>query len=135
MRFLRPRRAAVAVPVTVLVLILVVALTGSAAYAVDPLPPDLTGGAGGLAVSTNLLWICIGGALVMLMQGGFALVETGFTRKKNAAHTMGMNVAIFGTAFVAFFVIGYPLMFGGYALPHVFGYDTAVGSGLVGSGN
>jgi hypothetical protein len=66
-RFLRPRPAAVAVLVSVLVLILVVVLTGSAAYAVDPLPPDLTGRAGGLAVSTNLL-ICIGGALVMLMR-------------------------------------------------------------------
>jgi ammonium transporter, Amt family len=135
LRFLRPRRVAAAVLVALAASTVLVVLTGSAAYAVDPLPPDITGGAGGLGVSTNLLWICVGGALVMFMQGGFALVETGFTRKKNAAHTMGMNVAIFGTAFAAFFIIGYPLMFGGYALPHVFGYDTAVGSGLIGSGN
>jgi hypothetical protein len=115
--------------VVALLALLVVLVTGSAAGASDPLPPAINGGAGGLGVSTNLLWICVGGALVMFMQGGFALVETGFTRKKNAAHTMGMNVAIFGTAFAAFFVIGFALMFGGYSLPNLFGYDTAVGSG------
>ena len=131
MRFLRPRRLAV----VALLATLVVIATGSAAFAVDPLPVTVNGGTGGLAVNTNLLFICIGGALVMFMQGGFALVETGFTRKKNAAHTMGMNVAIFGTAFAAFFVVGYALMFGGYSFPNLFGYDTAVGSHLIGSGN
>ncbi|HEY5076426.1 MAG TPA: ammonium transporter [Acidimicrobiia bacterium] len=131
MRFLRPRRLVV----VALFGLLVVVLSASAAGASDPLPPAINGGAGGLGVSTNLLWICVGGALVMFMQGGFALVETGFTRKKNAAHTMGMNVAIFGTAFAAFFVVGYALMFGGYSFPNLFGYDTAVGSGLIGSGN
>ncbi len=104
-------------------------------HAAGPLPPAIDGGAGGLGISTNLLWICVGGALVMFMQGGFALVETGFTRRKNAAHTMGMNVAIFGTAFAAFFVIGYGLMFGGYSFPNLFGYDVRVGSELLGSGN
>lgn len=131
MRVLRPGRLVV----VVLLALVVVVLTGSAASAAEPLPPAINGGAGGLGVSTNLLWICVGGALVMFMQGGFALVETGFTRKKNAAHTMGMNVAIFGTAFAAFFVVGYALMFGGYSFPNLFGYDTAVGSGLVGNGN
>jgi Amt family ammonium transporter len=130
-KFLRPRRFAVVALLTPAVVV----LTASAAGAADPLPPTINGGVGGLGVSTNLLWICVGGALVMLMQGGFALVETGFTRKKNAAHTMGMNVAIFGTAFTAFFVVGYALMFGGYSFPNLFGYDAAVGSGLVGSGN
>jgi ammonium transporter, Amt family len=130
-RVLRPRRLVV----VALLAFLVVLVTGSAAGASDPLPPAVNGGAGGLGVSTNLLWICVGGALVMFMQGGFALVETGFTRKKNAAHTMGMNVAIFGTAFAAFFVVGYALMFGGYSAPGIFGYDTGIGQHLVGSGN
>ncbi len=131
MRFLRPRRLVV----LGLLVLAIVGLSASAAFAVDPQPPDLTGGAGGLAVSTNLLWICVAGALVMFMQGGFALVETGFTRKKNAAHTMGMNVAIFGTAFAAFFVVGYALMFGGYSFPKLFGYDSAIGHPLIGHGN
>jgi ammonia channel protein AmtB len=54
----------------------------------------------------------MGSALVMFTQYGFGLVETGFTRKRNAARTTGINVAIFGTAFAAFFVVGYALMFG-----------------------
>src|SRR5262245_31161998 len=118
-----------------LLALIIVGLAGTAAGAVDPQPPDLVGGAGTVAISLNLLWICVGGALVMLMQAGFALVETGFTRKKNAAHTMGMNVAIFGTAFSAFFVIGFAFMFGGYTFPKLFGFDTAIGDHLVGSGN
>ena len=130
MRFLRPRRWAV----VGLLAVVIVGLWAAAAGA-DTVGPDVPGGVGGLAQDLNLLWVCIGGALVMFMQAGFALVETGFTRKKNAAHTMGMNVAIFGTAFTAFFVVGYALMFGGYSFPHLFGYDTAIGSDLVGSGN
>ena len=38
--------------------------------------------------STNLLWVVIGAALVIFMQAGFAMVETGFCRAKNAAHVV-----------------------------------------------
>src|SRR4051794_32588721 len=69
------------------------------------------------------------------MQAGFALVETGFCRAKHAAHVVSTNFAIFGIGFVAYFCVGYAFMFGGYSLPGVFGYDKAVGSGLIGSGN
>ena len=51
-----------------------------------------------LTESTNLLWVVIGAILVVFMQAGFALVETGFTQKKNAAEVMSMNFAIFGLA-------------------------------------
>ena len=106
----------------------------AATAGVAPIGPDVPDGVGGLAQDVNLLWVCIGAALVMLMQAGFALVETGFTGKKNSAHTMGMKVAIFGPAFAAFFVVGYSLMYRGYSLPQLYGYDSAIGSGLVGSG-
>src|SRR5690348_6958530 len=42
-------------------------------------------------ISINIVWTLITGFLVMFMQAGFALVETGFTQKKNVAHTMAMN--------------------------------------------
>ena len=42
-------------------------------------------------IAINIMWTLITGFLVMFMQAGFALVETGFTQKKNVAHTMGMN--------------------------------------------
>src|SRR5437867_13093199 len=45
--------------------------------------------AGHNRVSLNLMWTLLTGFLVMFMQAGFALAETGFTRAKNVAHTMG----------------------------------------------
>ncbi len=62
--------------------------------------------------SINTSWLMVGGVLVLFMQAGFALVETGFTRAKNAAHTMMMNLVIFALGVVGWFVCGYALMFG-----------------------
>src|SRR5689334_18189737 len=39
-------------------------------------------------IAINLVWLMVGGVLVLFMQAGFALVETGFTQAKNASHTM-----------------------------------------------
>jgi Amt family ammonium transporter len=63
-------------------------------------------------LSINMTWLMVGGVLVLFMQAGFALVETGFTRAKNAAHTMMMNMVIFALGVVGWFVCGYALMFG-----------------------
>ena len=52
------------------------------------------------ATSLNLLWVVIGAVLVIFMQAGFALVETGFCRAKHAAHVVSTNFAIFGLGFV-----------------------------------
>src|SRR6187397_468045 len=68
-----------------------------------------------LATNVNLLWVVIGAVLVIFMQAGFALVETGFCRAKHAAHVVSTNFAIFGLGFVGYFAIGYGLMFGGYS--------------------
>ncbi|MCU1448806.1 MAG: ammonium transporter [Acidimicrobiales bacterium] len=62
--------------------------------------------------SINITWLMLGGILVLFMQAGFALVETGFTRAKNAAHTMMMNMVIFALGVVGWFICGYALMFG-----------------------
>jgi ammonium transporter, Amt family len=88
--------------------------------------------------TTNLLWVIIGAILVIFMQAGFALVETGFCRAKHAAHVVSTNFAIFGLGFISFFVIGFPLMFGGYSylLPgYDYGLDSAMGGALLGSGD
>ena len=61
----------------------------------------------------NMLWVVIGAILVIFMQAGFALVETGFCRAKHAAHVVSTNFAIFGLGFIGFFLIGFPLAFGG----------------------
>jgi Amt family ammonium transporter len=115
-------------------------LTSAPAFAQDE-PPTVDSVQSALTTltqTTNLMWIVIGAALVIFMQAGFALVETGFCRAKHAAHVVSTNFAIFGLGFVAFFLIGYGFMFGGYSyvLPgYDFGYDHAVGDALVGSGN
>jgi ammonium transporter, Amt family len=89
-----------------------------------------------LSESTNLLWVVIGAILVIFMQAGFALVETGFTQKKNAAHVMSSNFAIFGLGFVGFMFVGFPLAFGGFSYPGYFGLDTPMhAEPLIGSGN
>src|SRR5687767_1992400 len=91
-----------------------------------------------LGQQVNLLWIVIGAVLVIFMQAGFALVETGFCRAKHAAHVVSTNFAIFGLGFVGYFLVGYSFMFGGfsYNLPGFdFGYTEALGGPLVGSGN
>ena len=87
-----------------------------------------------LGQQVNLLWIVIGAVLVVFMQAGFALVETGFCRAKHAAHVMSTNFAIFGLGFVAFFFVGYAFMFGGYSYVLEgadFGYTTAIGGPLL----
>jgi Amt family ammonium transporter len=61
----------------------------------------------------NFAWTLIGGFLVMFMMAGFALVETGLTRAKNAAHTMSMNIFVYALGVAAFFVCGFALMCSG----------------------
>ena len=66
------------------------------------------------AVQTNLnvVWTLIAAILVFMMQAGFALVETGFTRAKNAANIMMKNLMDFAAGSLAFYVLGAALMFG-----------------------
>ena len=88
-----------------------------------------------VGIGLNLLWIIVGAVLVIFMQAGFALVETGFCRAKHAAHVVSTNFAIFGLGFCAFFLVGYAFMFGGFSYPGYFGLDKPVGEALIGSGH
>ena len=88
----------------------------------------------GVGLSLNLLWVVLGACMVIFMQAGFALVETGFCRAKHAAHVVSTNFMIFGLGFTAFFLVGYAFMFGGWSYPGYFGYDEPIGSALIGSG-
>ncbi|MEM9445072.1 MAG: ammonium transporter [Verrucomicrobiota bacterium] len=64
-------------------------------------------------LGASWVWVLIAGFMVMLMQAGFALVETGFTRAKNAAHTMMMNLLDYGIGMLVFWAFGFAIMFGG----------------------
>jgi Amt family ammonium transporter len=68
-----------------------------------------------LMASLNLAWVLIAGFLVMFMQAGFAMLETGFTRAKNAVNTMAMNFVIYPIGLIGFWLTGYGLMMGGMA--------------------
>src|SRR6478609_4298642 len=63
--------------------------------------------------SINFVWVLVAGFLVIFMQAGFALVETGLCRAKNAAHTMSMNFLVYALGTFGFFVSGFGLMCGG----------------------
>ncbi len=63
--------------------------------------------------SLNLAWLLLSSFLVMFMQLGFAMLETGFTRAKNAVHTMAMNFVIYPIGIVGFWLVGYGISMGG----------------------
>lgn len=63
--------------------------------------------------SANFVWVMITGFMVFFFQCGFAMVETGFCRGKNAAHTMTMNFMVFLVGAVGYFICGFALQFGG----------------------
>ncbi len=65
--------------------------------------------------SLDLAWVLVCSFLVMFMQLGFALVETGFTRTKNAVHTMAMNLVIYPIGLLGFWLVGFGLAMGGVA--------------------
>ncbi|MBU1003898.1 MAG: ammonium transporter [Proteobacteria bacterium] len=62
--------------------------------------------------NANILWTLIAAVLVMFMQAGFAMVECGFTRAKNAGNILMKNFLDFSAGAVAFFLFGFALMFG-----------------------
>ena len=59
-------------------------------------------------------WYLIGAALVFWMQAGFAMVETGFTRAKNAGNIIMKNLMDFCIGTIVFSLLGYTLMMGRY---------------------
>lgn len=65
-----------------------------------------------MTLSLNIMWMIVCGFLVFFMQAGFALVETGFTRNKNVAHTMMMNMMVFCIGAVGYWLTGFAFQFG-----------------------
>jgi Amt family ammonium transporter len=64
-------------------------------------------------VAINFVWTLVAGFLVMFMQAGFATVETGLCRAKNANHTMMMNFMVYGFGLFAYWVCGFAFQMGG----------------------
>src|SRR5262249_28514656 len=76
---------------------------------------DVVNQVGQNRIAINFVWTLITGYLVMFMQAGFALVETGLCRAKNANHTMMMNFMVYGFGLFAYWVMGFAIQQGGSA--------------------
>jgi Amt family ammonium transporter len=75
--------------------------------------PDVLNQIGQNRIAINFTWTLITGFLVMFMQAGFAIVETGLCRAKNANHTMMMNFMVYGVGMLAYWLIGFAIQMGG----------------------
>ena len=80
-----------------------------------------------LLIAANTLWVVVAAVLVMFMQAGFAFLEAGLTRMKNAAHIAGKNVLVFGVASLVYWLVGFGLAFGdGNGVLGVHGFAPSV---------
>ena len=75
--------------------------------------------------AVNTIWVLLGAALVFFMQAGFAMVETGFTRAKNAGNIIMKNLMDFAIGTPLFWLTGFGIMFGG-AGAFIGGFDPLV---------
>ncbi|HVB34679.1 MAG TPA: ammonium transporter [Patescibacteria group bacterium] len=66
-------------------------------------------------IAINFVWTLVTGFLVMFMQAGFALVEAGLCRVKNANHTYMMNFVVYGCGLFAYWLLGFAIQMGGAA--------------------
>ncbi len=92
----------------------------------EPLAAKLADTIGHNRIAINIVWTLVAGFLVMFMQAGFAMVETGFTQAKNAGHTMAMNFMVYGLGMLGYWICGFALQMGG-----VGGVATLGGAGVL----
>ena len=109
------------------------ATTGGASdvVAANPAAPtlqELAAEVGHSKVASNFVWMLLAGFLVMFMQAGFAFCETGFTRAKNASHTMAMNMMVYGIGLLGYWACGYALQMGGIGAVAALGNTGALAS-------
>jgi Amt family ammonium transporter len=97
----------------------------------EPTVADLAKNLADTQAALNIVWTMIAGFLVMFMQAGFALVETGLTRAKNVAHTMGMNFLVYAIGIIGFYLVGFGLQMGGVGALATFGGDATLSKEFV----
>jgi Amt family ammonium transporter len=85
-----------------------------------------------LQININVVWTCVAAFLVFFMQAGFAMVEAGFTQAKNAVNILMKNLMDFSIGTIAFFLLGFGLMFG--ATNGLFGTTDFAIKNILGNG-
>ncbi|MBW4593934.1 MAG: ammonium transporter [Brasilonema angustatum HA4187-MV1] len=89
------------------IIVLILNYAAVAQTSTSPVQPSLN-----LQVAVDTVWVLFTACLVFFMNAGFAMLETGLCRHKNAVNILAQNFIIFALATVAFWVIGCALMFG-----------------------
>jgi len=97
---------------TMLVLLILVAQAGLLPVAAAADPSGAKTLAQDPSAPATYVWVLVAGFLVFFMQAGFAMVETGFTRAKNAGNILMKNIMDFAVGSLAFMAVGYGLMMG-----------------------
>ncbi|MBW4646026.1 MAG: ammonium transporter [Goleter apudmare HA4340-LM2] len=85
---------------------------GYAAFAQAPEAPAAGPTTAELKVAIDTLWVALATFLVFFMNAGFGMLETGFCRQKNAVNVLSKNLIVFALSTVAFWAIGFGIMFG-----------------------
>ncbi|MBD2017356.1 ammonium transporter [Microcoleus sp. FACHB-53] len=79
--------------------------------AVAQAPPSTEEQLANLKVGLDTMWVMVAAMLVFFMNAGFCMLETGFCRQKNAVNVLAKNLIVFALSSIAFWVIGFGLMF------------------------
>jgi len=66
----------------------------------------------GLKIGLDTMWVLVAAFLVFFMNAGFGMLETGFCRQKNAVNILAKNLIVFALSTIAFWAIGFAIMFG-----------------------
>ncbi|WP_218079387.1 ammonium transporter [Anthocerotibacter panamensis] len=93
--------------------------------------PEMVKAITNLKVGLNMTWVLMTGFLVFVMQGGFAIVEAGFCRAKNAANIMMMNMMVFCVGVIGYFLCGFAFMFGGLGGTPTLGDTSQILNGML----
>ena len=88
-------------------IIVVVCSTAAMAQDSEALTPEEVQG------TLNAIWILVASILVIFMNAGFGMLETGFCRQKNAVNILSKNLIVFALATLAFWSVGFSIMFSG----------------------
>lgn len=90
--------------------VLIVLVGSTAVFAQDA--PTVEESVAELKVGLDTVWVMVAGMLVFFMNAGFGMLETGFCRQKNAVNVLSKNLIVFALSTIAFWFIGFGLMFG-----------------------
>jgi Amt family ammonium transporter len=109
------------------------AAAATEAAAAAPTVADVAKSVTDMQLVANTVWVLIAGMLVFFMNAGFGCLEAGLCRRKNAVNILAKNFIVFAVSSIAFWVIGFALMFGGESGTAEDGTAAVVASKYIGT--